>query len=62
MRTWCAGYATCRRSGYAEVVAVTMKNIAFEPSQVTAHVGDTVEWSHADIVVHTATARTGAWG
>ncbi len=46
---------------HAEVIAVTMKNIAFEPAQVTAHVGDTVEWSNADIVVHTATARNGAW-
>jgi plastocyanin len=48
-------------AAHAEVVAVTMRNIAFEPSQVTAHVGDTVAWSNADIVVHTATARNGAW-
>jgi plastocyanin len=27
------------------------------PQQISAHVGDTVEWVNADIVAHTATAR-----
>ena len=29
--------------------------------QVSAHVGDTIEWVNADFVAHTATARDGAW-
>jgi plastocyanin len=31
------------------------------PAQVSAHVGDTIEWVNSDIVAHTATARNGAW-
>ncbi|HEX9159960.1 MAG TPA: hypothetical protein VF835_07005, partial [Rhizomicrobium sp.] len=28
---------------------------------VTAHVGDTVEWTNHDFVAHTATGRKGDW-
>jgi plastocyanin len=45
----------------AEVIHVEMKQIAYAPAQVTAHVGDTIEWVNNDIVAHTATARNGAW-
>ena len=48
-------------SARAEVIQVKMEKIAFVPKQVSAHVGDTVEWVNADIVAHTATARNGAW-
>src|SRR5215210_1342631 len=41
--------------------AILMKGIAFEPKQVTAHVGDTLEWANQDIVAHTATARDRSW-
>jgi plastocyanin len=32
------------------------------PQQISAHVGDTIEWVNADIVAHTATARRRAVG
>jgi plastocyanin len=44
-----------------DTTRVLMKSIAFEPRQVTVHVGDTVEWANEDIVAHTATARDRSW-
>jgi plastocyanin len=40
---------------------VLMKGIAYEPKQVTVHVGETLEWSNQDIVAHTATANDKSW-
>src|SRR5690348_9309509 len=48
-------------SADAAVIEITMANVAYAPAQVSAHVGDTVEWTNDDIVAHTATARNGAW-
>jgi plastocyanin len=48
-------------SARAEVIQVKIENLAFAPSQVSAHVGDTIEWVNADFVAHTATARNGSW-
>jgi len=45
----------------AEVIQIQMKQVAYAPAQVTAHIGDTIEWANDDIVAHTATARNGAW-
>lgn len=45
----------------AAVIEIKMANVAYAPAQVSAHVGDTVEWTNDDIVAHTATARNGAW-
>jgi plastocyanin len=45
----------------AETIQVKIEKLAFMPSEVTAHVGDTIEWVDADFVAHTATARDGAW-
>ena len=45
----------------AEVIQVRIEKLAFAPAQVSAHVGDTIEWINADFVAHTATARNGAW-
>lgn len=45
----------------AETIPVQVKGLAFVPAHVSAHVGDTVEWTNDDFVVHTATARNGAW-
>ena len=49
------------RSADAAVVQIKMAQVAYAPAQVTAHVGDTIEWINEDIVAHTATARSGAW-
>ncbi len=36
-----------------------MENLVITPAQVTARVGDTIEWINKDIFAHTATARNG---
>ena len=48
-------------SARAETIEVKIEKLTFTPSQITAHVGDTIEWVNADFVAHTATARNGAW-
>ena len=45
----------------ADTIQVKMEKLGFVPSEVTAHVGDTIEWVNSDFVAHTATARDGAW-
>jgi plastocyanin len=45
----------------AEVIRIKIENLGFMPADVTARVGDTIEWVNADFVAHTATARDGAW-
>jgi len=49
------------RSADAAVIQIKMANVAYAPAEVSAHVGDTVEWTNDDIVAHTATARNGSW-
>lgn len=48
-------------SACAETIQVKIEKLTFMPSQVTAHVGDTIEWVNADFIAHSATARDGAW-
>ena len=48
-------------SARADVIRIRIEKIAFAPQQISARVGDTIEWVNADIVAHTATARNGAW-
>ena len=48
-------------SADAAVIEIKMAQVAYAPAQVSAHVGDTVEWTNEDIVAHTATARNGDW-
>lgn len=45
----------------AEVIHVKMEKLGFAPADITAHVGDTIDWDNHDFVAHTATARSGAW-
>jgi plastocyanin len=45
----------------ARLIQIKIQNLAFTPAQVSAKVGDTIEWANADFVAHTATARDGAW-
>jgi plastocyanin len=45
----------------AKTIRVEVKDLAFVPAQITAHVGDAIEWMNDDFVVHTATARDGRW-
>jgi plastocyanin len=48
-------------SARAGTIQVKIEQLTFTPSQITAHVGDTIEWVNADFIAHTATARDGAW-
>jgi plastocyanin len=45
----------------AATVQVKMEKLGFVPANITAHVGDTIEWINSDFVAHTATARDGSW-
>jgi plastocyanin len=42
-----------------ESVQVKITDLAFFPTEVTARVGDTIQWVNDDIVDHTATATKG---
>jgi plastocyanin len=43
----------------AATVQISMENMQISPTEMSAKVGDTVEWTNNDVVVHTATARNG---
>jgi plastocyanin len=45
----------------AATVRVTVTKLAFEPAQVSAKVGDTIEWVNADFLTHSATGRKKEW-
>ena len=45
----------------AKTIRIEVKSLAFNPAQVTARVGDAVEWHNADFLAHTATAKNHDW-
>jgi plastocyanin len=45
----------------AATIQVKLEKLGFLPAEITAHVGDTIEWVNSDFVAHTATARDGSW-
>ena len=48
-------------SAHAETFRVTIDKLVYAPAQVTAKVGDTIEWVNNDILAHTATAINKDW-
>ena len=44
---------------HAATIQIVMDNLVVLPAEVTAKVGDTIEWINKDIFAHTATARNG---
>jgi len=42
-----------------QAVQIKINSLAFAPTEVTARVGDTVEWVNEDFIDHTATAKNG---
>jgi len=44
---------------HAATIQILMEDIAISPAEVSAKVGDTIEWTNKDEVAHTATARNG---
>lgn len=45
----------------AETITIQVSKLAFVPANVTAKVGDTIEWVNADFIAHTATATDKAF-
>lgn len=43
----------------AATIQITMDNLVISPAEMSAKVGDTVEWINKDIFAHTATATKG---
>jgi plastocyanin len=46
-------------SAQAANIQISMKNLEISPAEVSAKVGDTIEWVNKDVLAHTATARNG---
>jgi plastocyanin len=44
---------------HAATIQITIDNLVFAPTEVSARVGDTIEWINKDVLAHTATARNG---
>ena len=44
---------------HAATIQIVMQYLVFAPAEVSAKVGDTVEWVNKDVFAHTATARNG---
>jgi len=44
-----------------ETIQVTIDKLKFTQPEISAHVGDTIEWANNDFVAHTATARNKDW-
>ncbi|WP_424630781.1 cupredoxin domain-containing protein [Bradyrhizobium sp. SYSU BS000235] len=47
-------------SARADTIHVVIEKLGYEPAQINAKVGDTVEWENKDVIAHTATVR-GDW-
>jgi plastocyanin len=45
----------------AATIQVTIDKVAYGPANISARVGDTIEWSNNDFVGHTATNRDKSW-
>jgi len=45
----------------AATIEVVIDKLVFTPAEVTAKVGDTVEWDNKDVLQHTATAVDNSW-
>jgi plastocyanin len=45
----------------AATVQITIDKLVYAPAEVTAKVGDTIEWINKDALAHTATAANGDW-
>jgi plastocyanin len=56
-----AVFAATLATAAAETIRIDVKNLTFTPAQVSAHIGDTIEWASTDFVAHSATARDKQW-
>ena len=56
-----AAVALLSSTAAAKTIRVAIGDLAFLPAAVTAELGDTIEWTNADFIDHTATAEDGSW-
>jgi plastocyanin len=54
-------HSRCYGEYGAPPIQVKMEKLGFVPAEITAHVGDTIDWVNSDFVAHTATARDSSW-
>ena len=48
-------------SAQAATIQISMENLEIMPAEVSAKVGDSIEWVNKDVFAHTATARNGGF-
>ncbi len=48
-------------SAHAATIQILVTNLEFSPTEVSAKVGDTIEWVNKDPLAHTATAKDADW-
>ncbi len=41
----------------AETIRVAIEKLVFSPAEISAAVGDVIEWHNKDVMAHTATAK-----
>jgi plastocyanin len=46
---------------HAATIEIVVDKLVYTPAEVTAKVGDTIEWDNKDFLEHTATANDGSW-
>ena len=56
-----AALALSSTASAGETIRITVDKLKFDPAEISAHVGDTVEWVSSDFVAHTATAKSKDW-
>jgi plastocyanin len=44
---------------HAATIQIMTTDLVFAPAEISARVGDTIEWINRDVFAHTATARNG---
>jgi plastocyanin len=57
----CLAFGLLSVPARADTIQVTIDKLEFTPAEVSAKVGDTVEWINKDTLAHTATATNGHW-
>jgi plastocyanin len=56
-----AASASCARRAAPRSHVVLMKDVGFQPAELTVNRGDTIVWKNEDFIPHSATARDASW-
>jgi plastocyanin len=52
-------FAATAVPAHGATIEITMQNLVISPAEVSAKVGDTIQWINKDVFAHTATAKNG---